>query len=91
MMPKIVDKGETLTIVKSNFGKVFGGYTEIPWKNVSLHVKDPKAFIFSLTNLYKYNLISSAKSSIYQHPEGICWGKNATDLYLNLPAAGSNC
>jgi hypothetical protein len=33
LYPKIADKGDTIAIVKSNHGKVFGGYASIPWKN----------------------------------------------------------
>jgi hypothetical protein len=91
MMPKIVDKGETLTIVKSNFGKVFGGYTAIPWKDSHLYVRDQKAFIFSLTNLYKYNLKSDVYNSIYQYHEGIFWGNTNYDFHLHLPAGRSDC
>jgi len=29
--PKIDHKGATLVIIKSDSGKVFGGYTPIPW------------------------------------------------------------
>lgn len=28
---KCDDKGETLTVAKSQFNKIFGGYTDIPW------------------------------------------------------------
>ena len=67
LYPKIADKGDTITIVKSNHGKVFGGYASIPWKNVATTMKDPKAFIFSLTNLFKYNQISVNDNAIYHH------------------------
>jgi len=28
---KCDNQGETLTIIKSGMGKIFGGYTDIPW------------------------------------------------------------
>ena len=27
------DEGPTLTVMKSNFDKIFGGFTDIPWKS----------------------------------------------------------
>ena len=86
--PKIIDIGDTITIVKSNHGKVFGGYASIAWKNSGSHMKDPKAFIFSLTNLYKYDQIDVNQNAIYQHNEGIFWGESCKDLYLHFPANG---
>ena len=32
---KCDDKGETLTIAKSSYNKIFGGYTDIPWMSPS--------------------------------------------------------
>jgi len=40
----------TLTIIKSTSGNIFGGYTEKPWSNIGDCIADPNAFIFSLTN-----------------------------------------
>ena len=88
LFPKIADKEDTITIVKSNHGKVFGGYASIAWKNKALNMKDPKAFIFSLTNLYKYNQISVNENAIYHYTEGIFWGKGNNDLFIHLPAGG---
>ena len=52
-------------------------------------MKDPKAFLFSLTNLYKYNQISVNDDAIYHHNDGIFWGKNNNEIYLHLPAKAS--
>jgi hypothetical protein len=84
LFPKIVDKGEIIAIIKSNFGKVFGGYSSVPYKAEDLHLKDPKAFIFSITNLKKYSQISINENALYHYPEGIFWGKSADDLYLHM-------
>ena len=45
----------TLTIVKSTYGNIFGGYTTIPWKSIEYDEEngfnyDPSAFIFSIVN-----------------------------------------
>lgn len=38
----------TLTLVKSTNGNVFGGFTNKPWTNVNRYESDERAFIFSL-------------------------------------------
>jgi hypothetical protein len=40
----------TLTIIKSTNGNIFGGFLEKVWDSASGYVVDPKAFIFSLVN-----------------------------------------
>ncbi len=40
----------TLTIIKTTKGNVFGGYTEQAWNSYGHAVADPSAFIFSLIN-----------------------------------------
>lgn len=43
------DKGPTITIVKSNFGNIFGGYTNIPWSmDGCYHSKNGATFVFLL-------------------------------------------
>lgn len=43
-------KRPTLTIIKSEGGFVFGGYTAVQWNSRHLFKYDPYAFIFSLVN-----------------------------------------
>lgn len=43
-------KANTLTIIKSTNGNIFGGYTDAQWDETGLTKKDPNAFIFSLVN-----------------------------------------
>jgi len=40
----------TLTVVKSTNGNIFGGFTEKAWDSSGQNYLDPKAFIFSLVN-----------------------------------------
>ena len=40
----------TLTIIRSNLGYVFGGYTQKPWSQKGGWENDSEAFIFSLIN-----------------------------------------
>ncbi|CDW84039.1 tldc domain-containing protein [Stylonychia lemnae] len=46
------NQGPSITFILSDHGKVFGGYTSVPWKTPELHYqaqKDSTAYIFSLT------------------------------------------
>jgi len=45
---KCDQKGETIVIVESTLGHVFGGYTTIPWSSANNYVNDTKSFIFLL-------------------------------------------
>ena len=48
---KIDNKGPTLSIVKTTENKIFGGYTNIPWKKDSYcRKKKGLSFVFSLKN-----------------------------------------
>jgi len=40
----------TLTVIKSTNGNIFGGFTEKAWNSSGNVYADPKAFIFSLVN-----------------------------------------
>ncbi len=44
------DKANTLTVVKTTTGCIFGGYTSVPWSSVGGYKPDSKAFLFSLKN-----------------------------------------
>jgi hypothetical protein len=41
-------KANTVTIIKSNYNNVFGGYTSAAWSSLSGFGQDANAFIFSL-------------------------------------------
>ncbi len=43
----------TLTIIESTNGNIFGGFTEKAWDSYGQWYLDPKAFIFSLVNKEK--------------------------------------
>jgi hypothetical protein len=44
------NKGETITIIKSSNGYVFGGYTPIPWDSSNTYKFNSKTFLFSMKN-----------------------------------------
>ncbi len=54
MHQKINDQGPTISLVKSEFGKVFGGYCKIDWKDDGAWKSDPDAFIFSVDKKTKH-------------------------------------
>jgi hypothetical protein len=67
----------TLTVVKSTYGNIFGGFTSLSWGLPSEYYSDPSAYIFSLVNQqnnysYIFNQISTYQSnpfySIYTNP-----------------------
>ena len=61
---KCNNKGPTLTVIKSNNDKIFGGYTSEPWRSRDSWGADSNAFIFSLTHKMK-SKTGDSSSSIY--------------------------
>jgi hypothetical protein len=54
----------TLTLIKSNYDKIFGGFVEDQdWSNTSNYKATTKAFIFSVTNKKKYPLKSGTSGN----------------------------
>jgi len=83
----------TLTIVKSKTGYIFGGYTNIPWKTVPKFSEavgdDGLTFTFSLRDpktTFKFQYIKGMKEIDYEpHKTGLLGGFNE-NFYLS-----SNC
>ena len=55
----------TLTIIKSTNGNIFGGFVEKAWNSTSIAVLDPKAFIFSLVNKENLPFKAMCKKGAY--------------------------
>ena len=57
-------KRNTLTIVKSTNGNIFGGFTGLAWNQSGIWINDPKTFLFRLVNqdneFIKFNQNESA-------------------------------
>jgi hypothetical protein len=51
---KVKDIVPTISIIYTEFGKTFGGYTTIPWEPVKTYKFDKEAFIFSVTHRTKH-------------------------------------
>lgn len=75
----------TLTVIKSSSGNIFGGFTEKAWSSIGEYVEDRNAFIFSLLN--KDNkpfktMCTYRLDAIYCHKnEGPSFGGG--DLYIS--------
>ena len=78
---------QTLTVIKSVKGRVFGGYTEQTWKNTDIKKmgvlkKDNKAFLFSLNNKKIYNIYYDQPAIWCHESNGPCfYGKGNFTIY----------
>ena len=79
---KCKDQGYTLTIVKSNLGYTFGGYTTKSWSGEGL-IRDNESFVFSLDKKEKYKA-SHEDSGIYVR------SSNLIDFYHTI-VINDNC
>ena len=66
---KCDNKGPTVVIIKSNYGKVFGGFTDVAWDSTTNDFKKTtKAFVFSIDRKSKYHVKPGSESkAIYSH------------------------
>ena len=56
---KCDNKSPTITIIKTEKGRIIGGYTTIPWiKEDNYYIEDKNAFIFSIDSKEKYDIKS---------------------------------
>jgi len=84
---KCNDKGSTMVIVLSENDNIFGGYASESWKSSSRYVKDPKAFLFHLSqgttvDPYLCDGKPNSTHSLYFHQNyGPTFGGNH-DLYV---------
>lgn len=62
---KCDNKGATLTIIETTKGRRFGGYTSVCWDSSSGWKDDKEAFLFSLDNDKKYDVIQSKNYKVY--------------------------
>lgn len=81
------NKGPTVTIIKSQLGLLFGGYTSLNWSAQHDYLDDPNnAFIFSLTKLTKHSN-DTKKNSIICYPtvydENTGFGFGYGDIWIS--------
>lgn len=92
---KCDSKSPTLTIIRSDCGNIFGGYTEAKWNQANIWQSDRNAFIFSLINKDKkpirMNIIpEKVKQAIASSPTtGPIFGGVGTKLDLYVTSNGN--
>ena len=62
---KCNNKSNTLIVIQSTNGNIFGGYTEQDWSHNGGYKSDPKAFIFSLKNIQNTPMLFQQSSFNY--------------------------
>jgi len=88
---KCDNHASTLTIAKSNFGKVFGGYSDQTWDNTNNYKASSKAWLFSIDEKQKFPIMShGTASAMYTYQNyGPTWG-SGHDLYIYLGQQQNN-
>jgi len=81
----------TLTIIKNNLGRVFGGYSDQTWSSVTNWKASEKAWLFSIDEKQKFPIIGQKISSaIYTHSDyGLVFGVGH-DICIALPRANDS-
>lgn len=68
----------TLVFVKSKeYGRVFGGFTDVPWSSTRGSQYEPHAYMFSVDDEIIYH--QKGSYSIYQNPN---WGPTFADMTI---------
>jgi hypothetical protein len=67
-----------MTFVKSTFGRVFGGYTEVPWSSERGWMQESKSFMFSLDDETVYRQKSEGNSVFHN----AAWGPVFKDFKI---------
>ena len=62
-------KGPTITIVRSNHKKLFGGYSSISWFSSRGYSSSPGSYLFSLDKHTKHNLYKNQDEAIYGYKD----------------------
>ena len=77
-------KGPTLTLIHTNKGKIFGGYTPINWEspNDCVDKTDDLTFIFSLNSMNKFTKYQEGRSICLSEDYGP-WFGSGSDLGIN--------
>ena len=84
---KCFETGPTLTLIRTEYDRVLACFTSIPWK-VEFHqwVRDPRAFICSIDNLYKSKCKDPSKAIYHSKKDysSIAFGGNSSlDLFIS--------
>jgi len=87
------NKGPTITVIRSKAGKVFGGFVDLPWKTSCNYLNTSKAWIFSVTEKKKYEMLdpnTHSVNAVYDNSGyGPTWG-GGHDIYLASDWTGNS-
>ena len=79
---------DTITLVKTKTGLIFGGYTNETWNGNGTYKKDDKAFCFSINLKKRYNNKKTDKSIYCYNSYGPCFGDALFFIYDNCLSKG---
>jgi hypothetical protein len=88
-------QGPTMTVIKSQNGFIFGGFTTVPWSSTTTDKADSSAFLFTLKNCCglqptKYSILERSVQLAVSHKinNGPTFGSinnGGSDIYLKSP------
>jgi hypothetical protein len=58
------NKGPTVTVIKTNAGHTFGGFTTISWDQCNNYKNDTQSFLFSVDKQTKYPIVKNYEHAI---------------------------
>jgi hypothetical protein len=74
---KCDNMGPTITLIKSEFGKTFGGYTNLSWSKKGWISGTGKSFIFQLDHNTKHSCIKKEKELFGDNEYLVAFGEGA--------------
>jgi len=86
---KCDNHAQTLTVVKSDSGRVFGGYSDQTWNNTNNYKASQKTWLFSIDEKEKFPIMSTGSSmaTFTSQGYGPTFG-SGHDLYICLTQGG---
>eukprot|EP00347_Sterkiella_histriomuscorum_P021316 403334427 len=79
---KCLNQGPNIWFILSEYGKVFGAYTPIPWQNFNSWYQDEQTFIFSLTNKSIHRQYQNYRHAIYYNKLQLCQFGARGDIFI---------
>ena len=64
-----------MTVAKTEYGNVIGGFTKLPWTKNNVWQRDTDAFLFSVTNSEKFNCLKPNHSLYHGGNSGPIFGQ----------------
>lgn len=59
---KCNNQGPTFSLIRSNYNRIFGAYAEKPLNNICDFTKDEKAFIYSISDKQKFEILENVNA-----------------------------